>query len=461
MQLWRAMLGMAVIAAVVWPSPAHHAFAASGPAKPPEPPTMPGPTSQDRVLVLAPHPDDEVIGCGGYLAMAVRAGAQVRVVVVTSGEGFSLAAERLFGEGEVTPVRCLKLALERRSETLAALRHLGVRPDQAIFLAYPDRGLVALWTEEWYPAKPYVSPYTRVSSAPLPDPWGKRPAYCGASLLEELTRLAEEFKPTVVLCPHSSDLHGDHWAVYCYTVGALYQAGMLDRVALGTYLVHLGGWKRDENPNASEAMAPPPSLAGGSWPWRSLPLDRKSRQQKEAALREHASQMNIYPRYLLSFVKANELFGATSPAVRGAGSGSGPAGKPEAVSPTLSWSVSDAKGDITLASAPPGVDVVGLKAEADGTRLRVWLELAGESNREVSYRVDLHALCDRQVGPPISYCLKPGQRSGNLECELQGSQVAITIPWPPKAAEGVMLSASTWLGRRVADRTPWRMLLAR
>ena len=39
----------------------------------------------ERLLVLAPHPDDEVIGCGGLLALHLRDGRQVRVVIVTDG----------------------------------------------------------------------------------------------------------------------------------------------------------------------------------------------------------------------------------------------------------------------------------------------------------------------------------------------------------------------------------------
>src|SRR5580658_8792423 len=41
---------------------------------------------QHQVLVIAPHPDDEVLGCGGSIAKLTAAGAQVQVSYLTSGE---------------------------------------------------------------------------------------------------------------------------------------------------------------------------------------------------------------------------------------------------------------------------------------------------------------------------------------------------------------------------------------
>ena len=41
----------------------------------------------ERVLVIAPHPDDEVFGCGGMLAHHAAQGATVRVLVLTDGAG--------------------------------------------------------------------------------------------------------------------------------------------------------------------------------------------------------------------------------------------------------------------------------------------------------------------------------------------------------------------------------------
>lgn len=39
----------------------------------------------DRILVFAPHPDDEILGCGGYLALKRTENAAIRIIVVSDG----------------------------------------------------------------------------------------------------------------------------------------------------------------------------------------------------------------------------------------------------------------------------------------------------------------------------------------------------------------------------------------
>src|SRR5689334_8566260 len=42
--------------------------------------------SNDRILVIAPHPDDEVLGCGGILQDAVRMKLPIRILFLTNGD---------------------------------------------------------------------------------------------------------------------------------------------------------------------------------------------------------------------------------------------------------------------------------------------------------------------------------------------------------------------------------------
>ena len=47
-----------------------------------------------RLLVFAPHPDDEILGCAGLMQRLVREGLAVHVVVVTDGAAGGIAAIR-------------------------------------------------------------------------------------------------------------------------------------------------------------------------------------------------------------------------------------------------------------------------------------------------------------------------------------------------------------------------------
>ncbi len=80
-----------------------------------------------KVWVLAPHPDDEVFGCGGAALSYAAQNAQVHVTVVSSGTGYAQADN------------AAQIQSTREAETNAALKLMGLAPAQ--FWQLPDRGL--------------------------------------------------------------------------------------------------------------------------------------------------------------------------------------------------------------------------------------------------------------------------------------------------------------------------------
>ena len=87
-----------------------------------------------RALILAPHPDDESIGCGGLIAAACAAGTPPVVLILTDG-----AASH---PGSLT-YPSARLRAVREAEALAATDILGLPAGNLRFLREPDTGLAA------------------------------------------------------------------------------------------------------------------------------------------------------------------------------------------------------------------------------------------------------------------------------------------------------------------------------
>lgn len=85
--------------------------------------------AQCRLLVVSPHPDDEVLGCGGLIHDALAAGRRVLVVTLTEGE-LAYPEDRYW-----QPER---LARARRRELRQALDLIGARGDSLVHLALGD-----------------------------------------------------------------------------------------------------------------------------------------------------------------------------------------------------------------------------------------------------------------------------------------------------------------------------------
>jgi LmbE family N-acetylglucosaminyl deacetylase len=82
-----------------------------------------------RILLVSPHPDDETLGAGAFLAHQRSRGVEVAVAAVTDGEN-------AYRENQ-------GLAAIRREEQMAALGKLGVEPAQIHRFALPDSDVTA------------------------------------------------------------------------------------------------------------------------------------------------------------------------------------------------------------------------------------------------------------------------------------------------------------------------------
>jgi LmbE family N-acetylglucosaminyl deacetylase len=89
------------------------------------------PLAWSSAVIVAAHPDDEILGAGGTLARLAAAGARLRLVAVTDGEASHPGADPR------------AIARRRVTESADALRLLGVQDIEVIRLCLPDTGLTA------------------------------------------------------------------------------------------------------------------------------------------------------------------------------------------------------------------------------------------------------------------------------------------------------------------------------
>src|ERR1700746_3506094 len=97
-------------------------------------------TAQSRLMLIAPHPDDESLACSIVVQRAVRAGARVRVIYATDGENNPWPQRASERKWRLTEFDRARWGQRRRQETLAALEALGVSGSSVYFLGLPDQG---------------------------------------------------------------------------------------------------------------------------------------------------------------------------------------------------------------------------------------------------------------------------------------------------------------------------------
>ena len=167
---------------------------------------LPAFSAQTRLLVVAPHPDDETIACGLLIQQVRAAGGEVQVLLLTAGDNNPWPQRWLERRLRIGAGERLRWGRRRLVEMQQALLQLGV-PTQAMhFLGWPDLGVTDCLLQ--------------ADRAPL------------ATLRAALARCA----PSLIAIPALDDRHPDHAAAHVLVRLALAPAD--GPLPLLTYLVH-------------------------------------------------------------------------------------------------------------------------------------------------------------------------------------------------------------------------------
>src|SRR5215469_3211116 len=277
----------------------------------------------DSIVVFAPHPDDEVIGCAGIIQQALARGARVKVVALTSGDGFPAAAAGVTHKAvdQVGAQDFFALSRLRQSESRTALEILGGKTDDLILLGYPDGDLGKLYdnTDDKVFRQQFTmknETYALIQKDYHTSVHGKPAPYRRSSVLSDLVELLTTLEPTEIYVTDETDGHIDHRAAFWFVREAAKQVGY--KGPLHTYLVHgLPAWPfpTGVTPNQPfESRKVDGQLAPRGLPWpppRRVPLTPEQAERKLKSIQAHnipVVGMAQHQAEMESFVKSEEVF---------------------------------------------------------------------------------------------------------------------------------------------------------
>ncbi len=430
--------------------------------------SFPAIRASDRILIVAPHSDDETLGPGGLIQAALAAGAQVRVVMITNGDGFSRAVRALYHDPLPSPEDYIKFAYQRQQETLHALAILGLPAADVTFLGYPDGGTAHMWYDHWDPGNPYLSPYTRDRYSPYDNSFTPHAPYAGASVVSDLEKIITEFQPTMVVTPHPGDRHPDHMTAYAFTVYALADLGR-EGVPVETYLVHRGNWDwpTPQGLHMDAYLAPPWDLAEVESDWQTLDLTTGQEETKLRAVEAYRTQIAVIRGFLLSFVRQNELFAPRNPVEF--------AGRPLAEAPDgLGFRgqliVQDPAKDTIGEDLRGAGDLTGVFVGEEQASLQFGVETRAAASRSITYELQLRVFgppgqvtrIDLQLAGGTPKCLVLAKNSANLSTvnvDYKGHDVLVQIPAVQIGPfRDIFVSWTASYHGLVIDRTEWVLL---
>lgn len=410
---------------------------------------------KQRILVIAPHSDDETLGPGGIISRALHEGDQVKVVLITNGDGFTRAAKMSFPEVTSKSEKYLRLATLRQMETMEALEILGLPEEQIIYLGYPDAGIAKLWFHHWDADKPYFNPRIQYDYSPYARNYTPGVLYTGQHLLVDLEKIIKSYQPTDIYYPHPNDLHADHWGTNCFIKYLLTQQGM-NNIRQHLYLVHRGMWPTTLVLPGRRGLDPPPALIDMGTSWVKFPLTADELERKKEAILMYHSQVRIMRNFLLSFARPNELFGYY----------------PDLPFPNKQKQllIPDPRADSWQTRTHGDGDITGLYGYQTVKNLYLELETRETPVHALNYEIHLVFLEKGQPSKRADIFFKEGQPIMNVYSqdslkeipgmreEFRDRRLYLTLPKSALPSfKNLYLNAESEVGNLLLDKTAWRM----
>ncbi len=348
--------------------------------------------STHRLLVIAPHSDDETLGAGGTILAAVRQGIEVRVVIATNGDGYLFATMEEFRRVFPRTADYIRMGQVRQKESQAALASLGVPADHVYFLSYPDRGTQVLWTRNWLASSPYRSAYTGSSRSPYQLTYNPKAVYAGEDLLGDLRSILRSYRPDLIIYPHPDDVHPDHWALSAFTRLAVSLEEHDDpayRPEAIAYLVHRSDFPSPKEFLPDGILLPPLALYRISPDWIRFDLSHDDAMRKWKALQNYRSQMSFLRELFQGMVRRDELFQQEDPVplpTIASGDASDPTSWRDPAGRYIPPLQRDPSQDVAYRDALPGSDLTSLYAgRLAGDELAVCLETRSKTQKTLEY----------------------------------------------------------------------------
>lgn len=273
----------------------------------------------ERLLVLAPHPDDETLSSAGLVSQVMAKGGSVREVVVTAGDAYVDAVQLETGKTKPSRRDYIRFGEIRLQESRRAARLIGKGFIHLDLLGFSDGAIYPDLVAHWLRAKPLQSDFTGFSKVAYRVATDRGVAQDGEDLLNELVAIMRETKPTLIAFPDVMENDSDHAALGMFALLAVRQ--WLEQESMATvnprllaYLIHWQhGWPTGSDWGVPLDWSDQPLHLPSDLPLRGhnrvcIDLNSQQIQLKRSALAEYKTQQRIMPDFLSAFVRNTECF---------------------------------------------------------------------------------------------------------------------------------------------------------